>query len=133
MATKKGKSSNRPEMTKSAYIRKYPHLTPKELSAQASRDGLDIPPKIVSITRSQDKRKARAGKGAPGEANQASQAVKPRPSVAAVGGRSLAELLSDPDEVQRARVAIEAEIEELERTLASRRQILKILSAAQEG
>ena len=129
MAAKKAAKGNAPEMTKSAYIRKYPNLSPKDLSEQAKRDGFDIPPKIVSITRSQDKRKA--GGGAPKPAK--SSAPSPRASALVSGGRSLAELLSDPKEVSKARAAIEAEIRELEATIASRKNTLKILTAAGQG
>jgi hypothetical protein len=128
MAAKKATKGGMPAMSKSAYIRKYPNLSPKELSAQASRDGLAIAPKIVSITRSQDKRKAGGGATKPMK-----PARKPSAVDAIASARSLADLLADPDEVSAARAAIEAEIKELEATIASRKNTLKILMAAGQG
>jgi hypothetical protein len=128
MAAKKTAKAGAHGITKSAYIRKYPNLSPKELSEQAKRDGFDIPPKIVSITRSQDKRKAGGSVPKPEKSG-------PRPKAGGLlgSGRSLADLLSDPKEVARARAAIEAEIKELEATIQSRKNTLKILTAAGQG
>jgi DNA-binding NarL/FixJ family response regulator len=75
------------------------------------------------------------------EMNKASGATKPRGKSAARAARSprgpaasrassLAELLSDPEQVQAARQLIEAQIKELEAQIASKKATLKILSAA---
>lgn len=136
MAAKKKSSASAGEraegkLTKSDYIRQFPGLSPKELSERAAKDGYDIPPKIVSITRSQDKRKAGGTPAGAGASRPAQRKPAARNPASAEGaGRSLAELLSNPDEVSAAKQAISDEIKALESRIASLQKTLKILSAA---
>lgn len=73
------------------------------------------------------------------EGNKKGGASQPRAKAAGKAGRaprgaavasSLAEMLSDPGQVQAARQLIEQQIRELEAQIASKRATLKILSAA---
>jgi hypothetical protein len=133
MAAKKKSSAERAEgkLTKSDYIRQFPGLSPRELSERAAKDGYDIPPKIVSITRSQDKRKAGATPAGAAKSRPAPRKSAPRqPGSSVSGGSSLAELLSNADEVSAAKQAVSDEIKALEARIASLHKTLKILSAA---
>jgi hypothetical protein len=123
-AKKRAAKTSGDKFNKSAFIREYPSLSVKELQDKAMSDhGVDLKAGIIYAIRSKDKH---AGNAAPTKRAR----KESTPSFSFDKSVSLIELLSDPNEVQAAKAAIEAEIKELEAKIASRKTTLKILNAA---
>jgi DNA-binding NarL/FixJ family response regulator len=94
--------------------------SPKDIAEQ-----LGTSTAYVYVVKSEGNKKAGGSKP---RAKPAEKAVRaPR---GASSASSLAEMLSDPGQVQAARQLIEQQIKELEAQIASKRATLKILSAA---